>query len=224
MFGYKRWFCLIGIGIFAFGCTKQVNEPTPDLGLSYYPLSLNSAIVYDVDSTVYDDFTGISTKYTFQLKDSITSKIKDALNQDVYRVERYKKKPNENWAFQRTITRNIVANRAEEFMDNRRFVRLVFPLVLNVQWNGNLYNNLESWPYQITKLNEASTINNKKIDSTLTVSQYNEINLIREDVYSEVYAKHIGLVMKDIRALDKNINTGAIRRGLIYKMQFNSKK
>jgi hypothetical protein len=211
-------------GLLLFACTKEKNLPTPNLGLDYFPLKVASVNLYDVDSTVYSDFTNTSTQYKFQIKDSVLSKSLDIENKEVYRIERFKKIDNGDWNFQQVMTKRITNNRAEEFSDNTRFIRLVFPAFLGTKWNGNLYNTQEAWPYEITAVDQSMAIGNNNVDSVLTISQYNEVNLIREDIYSESYAKHIGLVIKEIRALDKDISTGKIKKGLIYKLELSSYK
>jgi hypothetical protein len=66
------------------------------------------------------------------------------------------------------------------------------------------------------------TIGVNKLDSTLNITQYKEVNLIREDIYLETYAKNVGLVVKEVKAIDKDISTGRTRRGFMYKMQLDS--
>lgn len=226
---YKTIFSfLMSIGLlFIFSCNKLEVEPQPDLGWAYYPLREQAAIIYDVDSTVYNDFNNSITAYHFQLKDTVTNKYIDAQGKTAYRIERYKKTgttADALWEFQKVISRNITNFRAEEVIDNKRYVRMVFPQTLDITWNGNLYNDMDEWRHHFLNLNEPLTLNNIQLDSTLTIEQYNEVNLIREDIYHETYAKNIGLVAKEVKAVDKNISSGIIKKGYIYKMQLNSWK
>lgn len=217
-------FTLLLAGIAIFSCNKFENMPKPDMALNYFPLKVGSVIVYNVDSTVYSDFNNSTTNYLFQLKDSITNKFTDLQGNEAYRIERYKKTATRDWFFQKIIARKINNNRAEEFIDNRRYVRLVFPPTPQSTWNGNLYNDLEEWRHEITAIDEPLTIGTNQLDSTISISQYNENNLIREDIYNETYAKNIGLVIKQVKAIDKDISTGRTKRGFTYKMQLESWK
>lgn len=220
---YSTVYIFLFLTAFYFcSCSKQETLPPNDLKLNYFPLKLNSAIIYNVDSTVYSDFNNSVIKYQFQIKDTVVAKYNDLQNNDAYKIERYKKINDANWIFQKIISRNIVNNRAEEFIDNRRYVRLVFPPEINKKWNGNLYNDLGTLTYEITTLDNPLNISNNAIDSTLTITQNNEVNLIREDIYTETYGKNIGLVSKEIKAIDKDISTGKIKRGFQYKMTLNS--
>lgn len=207
-----------------FTCNKFENVPNPEMGLNYFPLKINHVVIYNVDSTVYNDFNNTIINFQFQLKDSVTNKFTDAQGNEAYRVERYKKTSSLDWFFQKVITRKIVNNRAEEYIDNKRYVRLVFPPSLSAKWNGNLYNDLEEWPHEIIAINEPLTLGTKQLDSTISISQYNESNLIRDDVYLETYAKNIGLVSKEVKAIEKFFGTPDIKRGYIYTMQLDSFK
>ncbi len=203
-------------------CNKEKNASKPDMAYNYFPLKVNQETIYNVDSTVYNDFNNSVTLFQFQLKDIVLSKYKDAEGYEAYRVERYKKTSTQDWFFQKLITRRIINNRAEEVLDNRRYVRLVFPPSLQSAWNGNLYNDMDVWRHEITAIDVPLTIGTNKLDSTLNITQYKEVNLIREDIYLETYAKNVGLVVKEVKAIDKDISTGRTRRGFMYKMQLAS--
>jgi len=221
---YRFTLLLIG-AVFVFACNKSENMPKPNMELNYFPLKVSSVVIYNVDSTFYDiDFSNNITTYQFQLKDTVTNKFIDALGNETYRIERYKKMATQDWVFQKVITRKIINNRAEEFIDNKRYVRLVFPPTLQSTWNGNLYNDLGEWRHEVKELDVPLTIGSNQLDSTISISQYNEVNLIREDIYDETYAKNIGLVLKEVKAVDKNISTGVIKLGFAYKMQLHSYK
>ncbi len=221
-FKLKKIYFVVFLSLFIFSCKKTENIAGKDLKLNYFPLLLKATLIYDVDSTVYNDFNNSIIKYQFQLKDSVVAKFTDLENKAAYRIERYKKTGNNAWIFQKIISKRLTNNRAEEFIDNRRYVRLTFAPELNKKWNGNLYNDLIAWDYEINTLDKKITLGNLTIDSTLNISQYNEVNLIREDVFSETYAKRIGLIIKEIKSYDKDIATGKIKLGFVLKMQLNS--
>lgn len=207
----------------AFGCKNEKLAPI-ELGHAYFPLRIGATLIYDVDSVNYNDFTKpviTVTQYNFQLKDSITGTFTDLENMINYRIERYKKTESQPWVFQRIITKRLVNGRAEEFVDNKRYVRFAFPPLLGKTWNGNAYNIDEPWTYEITSVSQPLTIGQTQLDATVTVTQYNEINLIQEKVYKETYAQHIGLAFKEVRDIEKDITSGQIMRGNIYSYTFN---
>ncbi len=55
-------------------CKKEEPEMT-DRGYSYFPYRVGSMHIYDVDSTVYDDFDTSVTTYKYQLREIIESTI-----------------------------------------------------------------------------------------------------------------------------------------------------
>ncbi|MGV3547077.1 MAG: hypothetical protein ACO1N4_08445 [Pedobacter sp.] len=221
----SRFYLVILLGCLGvLGCNKSENAPRPDMALNYFPLEEGRVVIYNVDSTVYNNFNNTITNYLFQLKDTVTNKFTDAQGNETYRLERYKKTATQDWFFQKVITRKIINNRAEEFIDNKRYVRLVFPPTLQSTWNGNVYNDLGEWRHEVKELDVPLTIGTHQLDSTISIHQYNEVNLIREDIYDETYAKNIGLVVKEVKAVDKNISTGVITKGFKYKMQLDSWK
>lgn len=210
--------------LFFFSCGKNETLPPIQLYLDYYPLKLHSSIVYAVDSTHYNEFNHTTVNYLFELKDTVVSVLDEEEDRHTVRIERYKRESGGSWKFQKTITRTITSLRGEELIDNQRFVRLVFPPREGKTWNGNTYNNLGEQDYEILEADQPAVINGIALDSTVTIKQIDEINLIREDVVSEVYAKGIGLVQKDVRALDKDISSGIIRNGYVYSMTIKSFK
>ncbi len=210
--------------LFLYACDKSENLPHPEMGLNYFPLKVNATNVYNVDSVVYSDFTNTITTFQFLIKDSVINNFIDIQGNSTYRIERYKKTATIDWTFQKVITRKIIGNRAEEFIDNHRYIRLVFPLTLKSTWNGNLYNSLEEWKHEVIGIDQPLNLTIIKLDSTTTIKQHDEVNLIREDTYTETYAKNVGLVKKEVKAVDKDISTQKIKRGYRYTMQLNSYK
>ena len=56
------------------------------------------------------------------------------------------------------------------------------------------------------------------------VTEINEKNLIREDVIFSTYAKNVGLVQREVKAIDKNISTGKITNGFAFTQKIKSFK
>ncbi len=212
-------FCVLLWG----SCTKENNAPAFDLQGEFYPLKVGSVYIYDVDSTAYSNFTGGKIDYTFQLKDSIAETFVGLTGDTSYRVERYRKENlASNWTFQQVFSRNKTSRAAEEFINNQRFVRLVFPPSQGTFWNGNSKNTIGNQEYIIEEGILPLTINSLTFDSTVTVKEIDEFNLIREDLVKTTYAKNIGLVQKTVTAVDKNISTGVITNGSVYTYKLSS--
>ena len=79
-----------------------------------------------------------------------------------------------------------------------------FPVAKNKTWNGNAFNILGEWLYKYTEFDKAKTIGGIAFDSTLTVIQIDDENLIEKKYYREMYAKRVGLIYKQIIDVHSN--------------------
>ncbi|WP_017259458.1 hypothetical protein [Pedobacter arcticus] len=206
-------------------CTKENNAPAIDLQPEFYPLNVGAVYIYDVDSTAYSNFTGGKVQYQFQLKDSVADTFTDLTGQVNYRIERYKRNTvNDAWKIQQVYSRNKSIRAAEEFINNQRFIRLVFPPLRGSEWNGNSKNTLDKQEYTIEDDISPLTVNTLNFDSTVTVKEIDEFNLIKEDLVKSTYAKNVGLVQKTVTDIEKNISTGVITNGRIYSYKLSAYK
>ncbi len=55
---------------------------------------------------------------------------------------------------------------------------------------------LAGWQYEYTSVNQPLTYNTHSFDSTVTVTQFVDSNVIQQYIYREQYAKHVGLIYK----------------------------
>ena len=222
----KRIFFLVAFcSLVWFSCTKENNAPAVDLQTEFYPLKVGAVYIYDVDSTAYSNFTGGNVNYQFQLKDSVAETFLDLTGQANYRIERYRRNNiASNWIIQQVYSRSKTLRAGEEFINNQRFVRLVFPPAQGTSWNGNSKNTIGEQEYIIEEGILPLTINALSFDSTVTVKEIDEFNLIREDLVNATYAKNVGLVQKTVIAVDKNISSGVITNGTVYSYKLTSYK
>lgn len=203
-----------------FGCTKEQNAPKRSMYYDYYPLKEGFVWIYDVDSTFYNNFNNSRTDYVFNLKDTVTGYYINLSGDTVYRVERYKRESGSDvWNYQKTITKSVNNRSAEETIDNQTFVRFAFPPELYYSWDGNSRNTLGKQNYRITEFPTSLQVGDFHYDSVAVVQQIDEVNLIREDIVSEVYAKNKGLIKKSFIGVDKNISSGQITHGTVYTME-----
>ncbi len=204
-------------------CTKETSAPAIDLQSEFFPLKVGSVLIYDVDSTAYSNFTGGNINYKFELKDSVADTYTDLTGAVNYRVERYKRTNlNSPWVIHQVYSRNKSLRAAEEFMGNQRFIRLIFPPVRGAYWNGNSKNNIGKQEYLIEEDILSFTVNSLTFDSTVTVKEIDEFNLIKEDLVKSTYAKHVGLVQKTVVDIEKNISTGKTTDGRVYSLKLKS--
>lgn len=222
----KRIFLFSAIcSIFLAACTKENTAPAIDLQSEFYPLKVGAVSIYDVDSTAYSNFTNSSQNFKFEIKDTVINTFQDLSGATNYRIERFKRSNTTSpWVFQLVFTRSKRLRSAEEFINNQTFIRLIFPPIEGSAWNGNSKNNIGEQEYIIEEDFSALSLNSLNFDSTVVVNEINETNLIREDVVNATYAKNVGLVQKEVKALDKNISTGRITNGFAFTIKIKSFK
>ncbi|MCX6291883.1 MAG: hypothetical protein NT126_08975 [Bacteroidetes bacterium] len=220
----KIWSVAI-LTLLFFSCKKDhVESPVASGYYGYFPLEQDSWVVYDVDSVVHltdDDLTNRPDTsiavYHFQIKEIIDSGFMDGEGNQAFRISRYKRMNDTlPWDFQVEWTAKLTATSAQRVEDNIRYVKLSFPMNKKTSWNGNAYNNYVREDYSYDDIHVPSTINTLYFDSTVTVLQLLDDNLIHRIYKAEKYANHVGLVYKQKDSL--NINSiGQVTNGVEFK-------
>lgn len=178
-------------------CKKDKEVVKVDIGYEYFPNQVGNYVIYRVDSLYYNDFTLSIDTFQFQIKEKLSENFTDLSNRVAQRVERYyRKNESENWVLKDVWFANRTENSAEKVEENIRFVKLVFPLKKDNDWNGNRFNQLGEKTYTLSRLHEPMTLGNLSFDSTLYVLQQADSNLIEKNFACEIYAKHAGLIYK----------------------------
>ena len=183
-------------------CKKEVVTPV-DLGYGYFPTNVGHWVLYNVDSIYYDTFTSTKTHYHYQIKELIQSAFLDLSNRPTQRIERYETIDTVPTFLKNVWVSNLTTTDAEKVEENIRYIKLVFPVVGGQTWNGNAYNTLGEQDYQYGNVNVPYTINGLSFDSTLNVIQDYDSNLVSVQIESEMFAKHVGLIYKRYRNVDK---------------------
>lgn len=210
---------LLVVNFFLFSCRKETEEPV-SYYYEYFPLKLHSSFTYSVDSIVFDDFSGTSDTFHYQVKDSVENVFTDNAGRLSYEVIRYyRPEDSTGWTFMQQDVLNRDDIRAERKENNHRYIKLVFPVSEGKTWNGNLYNSKGEKEYIYADVHKPAISGSLSFDSTLRVIQADETNLIREIYAEERYAAYTGLIYKKIKDVHKDIGTGKITKGLIYTQQ-----
>jgi len=189
---------------------------TPELGYEYYPLQLGSYWIYEVDSIVYDDFKQSIDTFRYQLMEFVESDFLDQENRLNYRIERHKRANIEApWKIADACFVCRTNNRLEKTTNNLKIIPLIFPVREGLSWNGNAFNMNEVWNFKYETINKKNIINGLSFDSSLTVIQRDEFNLIETQHYKELYAKHVGLISIKIDDFETEVK-GKIKSGVKY--------
>jgi hypothetical protein len=214
----------IVVAIFALltlaGCKQDVDTTklSPYL-YDYAPVNIGHSVTYDVDSIVYNfdpPFQSIDTSY-YQIKEVISDTFYDNLGNINYKISVFKR-TDTTQPFSTTVYQvwSCVVNKStyQKVENDLRFIKLVFPPINGVTWNGNsylpandtiadVYQPYASWVYTYTSVNASANINRLIFDSTIVVSEVNNQNLVNSELSTATYARHVGLVYKQFELIEK---------------------
>ena len=197
--------------ILLFGCKKDKETTTIDLGTNYFPREVGSWVIYDIDSIIHDDNDaqlGYIDTFKYQFKEVIESKYTDTAGVLNHRIERYSRTDTTDWVILDVWSSRMDNYRAIQVEENIDFIKLIFAPKIGDTWNGNSYNTLDVWDYEYTSVDSRDTINTLILDSVLTVVQKDDANIIEREYAEEKYARGIGRVSKTYISLDIQNESG----------------
>lgn len=180
---------------------KNLDDEKVDLGYNYFPDNVGHYVIYDVDSTVYNDFIGDTLYSHHEAKEVIESTFIDNLGKPALRIERYIRDNDTSvWTLNDVWSANRLAATAERVEENIRFVVLSFPVKDEKTWKGNVYNTIGNWDYEYNDMDVPRTVGTLSFDSTLSVTQFDDeyTNMLNRQYYHEIYARNVGLVYREV--------------------------
>lgn len=227
----KGLFLCVGMALLV-ACSKDDEDVVVDFEYEYVNTEIGSYIIYQVDSTVYNDFDLSVRTNSVQFKEVVEENFKDNLGRDAQRVVRYERKDeSEEWTLKRAYYIVKTPQSLEKVEENLRFISFVFPPKENKTWKGNIYiegvdNNkyLADWEYRFTQVNQTATILGNVYPNTSTILLRDRETVIEKVYAKEVYAKNIGMIFKEWWHLESQDNFDKpwperAQRGYIIKLQ-----
>jgi hypothetical protein len=212
-------------------CQKDAEKFSLEYKYEYFPLDSGRYWIYRVDSITFNNNTTPTTRDTavFYVRERVESIYPDNANRPTARIERSRRNDTiGNWSIIDIWFANRTQTTGEKSEENLRFVKLLFPPREGQTWKGNQYIQvtesikwLNNWDYVAQTLDVPATTGGISFDSTLTVLQRDDENLIEKSFSSETYAKNVGLVYKELLHLTKEDVTAPWtepRSGFILKM------
>ena len=213
----KVFLLLTIVSAIIFNACKKSTDVLAVASVSeYYPLQVGKYISYNLDSTVFINFGAKDTVIKYQVKHQVDGTLTDNLGRPAYRITRYiRKTAADPWLADNTFMAVQTDFTVEFIENNMRFLKLKGPIRDGYTWKGNTYIDtyslnstvkyLDDWDYTYDSANVGQTIGTYTLDSTLKVSQRDEIIGNPADVnsYSEInfgeekYAKGVGLVYRN---------------------------
>jgi hypothetical protein len=100
--------------------------------------------------------------------------------------------------------------------DQFRLIKMPFPMTMRSEWDGLSFINRETeveirqnrirpftnWEFEVDSINISKTIGNFNFDSTLTITEADDVNAIERRFSRVIYAMGIGPVFIEQRILD----------------------
>ena len=206
MFRLKKGLHIIFVVVISFlvffSCKHEKDSPR-DVGYGYFPTNPGHWVLYAVDSTHYDSFAHTKTFYHYLIKELIESTFMDNQNRPTQRIERYETYDTLPTYLKDVWVSNLTSTSAEKVEENIRYVKLIFPVADGQTWNGNAYNTLGQQDYKYDNVFAPYSINGLSFDSTVTVIQDKDTNMVTVKDESEIYAKNVGMIYKKYRYVGK---------------------
>lgn len=208
------------MGALALGACKTTTEDHPMPGAEYCRYEIGSERVYWVDSVHYSRQQNKTFRFNYLVKEQVTGYMTDNEGRQVQRLEEwYSWDTGKNYQFRKAKTLLVNNYGAEWMEDNRKFLRLSFPIKGNYKWDANLYNNLGKQDYAYEKVEQPFNTGFLNFPLTVGVKQQYDSTLIYVNESREVYGKDAGLIYKVKRKLDTQPNKPYDGFEVYYRMQ-----
>lgn len=220
----RKYLAPITIGVLALttaltSCKKD-NEDLSGLstGEGYYPLEIGKYVLYNVDSTYWDDFLRTELVYTSQVRYQTADTFRNAAGELSYKIDVFQRKQTtDSFELREVFYATRTNNSIEVNQKNLTFIKLVFPVLDGKTWNGNakvpisdqMYSqefDNPNWLYTYHKADRPFDPGNNNYEHTVTVNQIDD-QFNNPDVDSsayayrnysqEVYALNVGLVYRE---------------------------
>ena len=230
----KSVFLFVGFIFFLAlsSCKKDEMEMPADMGTNYFPFSVGNWIEYEVDSIAYIQLPTIDTLYKkLRVKFVMDSLFTDAEGRPTMRWLRYRKDLQSNlpadsleWILFDVWTCTKTNTFIETFEENIPFVKLIFPVSKNKEWNGNAKNSLGAENYTYSEVDQNENLGFYNFDSVLTVTQKFTSSAIAYQSKIEKYARNVGMIYKEyIDVTSQSVTVlpvmNRIEQGIVYRMK-----
>ncbi len=231
IFSIRQVFVLVLSGVLFASCVEDDNGgPLPDLGYDFFPLVAGAYFEYRVDSMYHDqpspDIPGIHDTAHYFVKEVYDTFVTDGVGDPAMRIERYKRfNDTLPWIIFDVWTAKLTARNAQRVEENRRYIKLGFPISIGTEWDANALNILDTWTCSYDSMEVARDIADLHFERTIRVNQRDFKNLVDDEYAYEIYAADVGLVRRYYRDLTTQVNyvnnpvAANIRNGFEYHME-----
>jgi len=210
-------FLILGLVLLA-SCKTEPDPFEPDFGYDYYPLELGNTWIYEVDSITYDpQNTANFDSVRLYVKETIADTLLDNNGNTLYRIEYFERSDEQSeWTIKNVYTAGIVNFQAQRTVDNRKFIKMPFPVEDPSRWDGNIFIDpseeievagermeiFKGWEYRVEEIVEQSQVGDLTFDNVVQISNADSENLIELRRVNEQYSRGIGLIERVMYILD----------------------
>ena len=202
------------LSLLLFSNCKEETKTIKDNGKDYYPLTLGSIYIYEIDSFLYDGINKRIDSTTQLIKDVVVKLLIDSTGQENFRMERSLQIDSLTWRPYLSYTSALHPLSLQSYKDNHREIRMTFPITDFKTWDGNLHSTKDFQEFRYQFIQDPFEVGGTIYDNTITVL-HNEFYEPRPplqplfDIYKkEVFAKGIGLIYRVDRDLDLQDDSG----------------
>jgi hypothetical protein len=217
----KRFLSFLFLAVLAtvaiYSCKKADEDTTttPEYSEDYFPLQKGKYIIYNVDSTIWDEGLCIKIERSYQMMYMVADTFTDGQGRQSYRIDtRIRKSTADAWTHHDVFTVTKTPTTLEWSQKEFRYIKLTFPVKETGTWKGNGYINaadtpityLNGWDYVYSGVDQPFNVGEITYDKTVTVNQVdvavNNPETLPKAYASrtygkEVYGKGLGLVYKE---------------------------
>jgi hypothetical protein len=223
-FSIRRISFFLLVPILFFACERIVETLGPNV-FDYYPIEVGKYKVYQIDSIVYNEYNCTVQTATYQIKEVTENETTDGEGDPTFIVKRYFRRTSADaWTLYNIWTEKIEDNQIQRVEDNQRIIKMVSPIQENRRWDGIVYirrdtlvpirggsiDMFKDWDDFVCENignTFVDTLSNTVYTDVAKIVQVDKTNNIERRFSTEVYAKNIGLVYKEMRILDTQCRT-----------------
>lgn len=187
-----------------------------DITRGYYPLQLGRYVVYDVDSTIWNDFDCTKKEKHYQMRYTVSDTFRDNERRISYQIDVHSRNADTaDWRVDDVFFVTPTASGLELVQNSLRFTRLIFPVSDGATWSGNskiATNDVDlsyfyGWIYKYS--NKGQTYNNGRVlfDNTVTVDLVDQKQndpdtqpgaFAYRTYGREIYAHDVGMIYREL--------------------------
>ena len=209
----------IGIFLIMYSCGDNVTEELDDsiYGYEYLPLDVGFTWEYQVDSILIIQGGNSNIISSSFVQEKVVELISEESSSKTYRLERsIRSDQDSNWKLRDVWQISKDDTKVIKTEENLRFIKLVFPAVKGVKWDGNTFFDAsklfdvasnevaiyQDWNYKVEEVEIEKTYNDILYSDVLRLSHVDEESLISRRFSEEYYAKDVGLVYREMEIYD----------------------